>query len=91
MVEATDPHVQTLCLDPKETKYASKAGIQYINLIKVASCIMIIMSKIKVAMVIRFSLLMSGLLVLQYFYEHQDLSAACNKDATFSVQVFMPP
>ncbi|CAK8537153.1 unnamed protein product [Lathyrus sativus] len=83
---------------PDISTWLEQAGSQYINLIKIAACIMIIMlgifilfllqSKTKVVTVIGFSLLMSGLLVLQHFMKHQDMSASYNKDATLSVQVF---
>lgn len=83
---------------PDISTWLEQAGSQYINLIKIASCIIIIMlgifllflleSKTKVVTVIGLSLLMSGLLVLQHFMKHQDMSASYNKDATLSVQVF---
>ncbi|XP_027187605.1 GPI ethanolamine phosphate transferase 2 isoform X2 [Cicer arietinum] len=83
---------------PDISTWLEQAGSQYINLIKIASCVLIIMlgtfvlfllqSKAKVVMVIRFSLLMSGLLVLQHFVKHQDMSSSYNKDATLSVQIF---
>ncbi|KAL5078981.1 hypothetical protein RYX36_007402 [Vicia faba] len=83
---------------PDISTWLEQAGSQYINLIKIASCFMIIMlgifvlfllqSKTKVVTVIGFSLLMSSLLVLQHFMKHQDMAASYNKDATFSVQVF---
>lgn len=83
---------------PDISTWFEQAGSQYINWIKIASCVMIIMlgifalfllqSKTKVVTVIGFSLLLSGLLVLQHFLKHQDMSASYNKDATLSIQVF---
>lgn len=83
---------------PDISKWLGQAGSQYINLIQIASCAMVIIlgifvlflmqSKAKVLTVIRFSLLMSGLLVLQHFMKHQDMSAPYNKDANLSVQIF---
>jgi ethanolaminephosphotransferase len=83
---------------PDISSWLEQAGSQYINLIQIASCIIIFMvgifvlfllqSKTKVVMVIGLSLLMSGLLVLQHFMKHQNMSASNNKDATLSVQVF---
>ncbi|XP_061352050.1 GPI ethanolamine phosphate transferase 2-like isoform X3 [Gastrolobium bilobum] len=83
---------------PDISKWLEQAGSQYINSIQIASCVMIIImgifvlflmqAKTKVVMVIGFSLLMSGLLVLQNFVKHEDMSASYNKDATLSVQIF---
>ncbi|WJX61884.1 hypothetical protein P8452_46933 [Trifolium repens] len=83
---------------PDISSWLEQAGSQYINLIQIASCVIIFMlgifvlfllqSKTKVVMVIGLSLLMSGLLVLQHFMKHQNMSASNNKDATLSVQVF---
>lgn len=83
---------------PDISKWLEQAGSQYINLIQIVSCAMVIIlgifvlflmqSKTKVLTVIGFSLLMSGLLVLQHFMKHQDMSASYNKDANLSVQIF---
>ncbi|XP_057448555.1 GPI ethanolamine phosphate transferase 2 isoform X2 [Lotus japonicus] len=83
---------------PDISKWLEQADSQYVNLIKIASCILIIVlgifilfsmpPKTKVLMVIGFSLLMSGLLALQHFMKHQDTSVSFNKDATLSVQIF---
>ncbi|GAU23333.1 hypothetical protein TSUD_237870, partial [Trifolium subterraneum] len=82
---------------PDISSWLEQAGSQYINLIQIASCVIIFMlgifvlfllqSKTKVVMVIGLSFLMSGLLVLQHFMKHQNMSASNNKDATLSVQV----
>lgn len=83
---------------PDISKWLEQAGSQCINLIQIVSCAMVIIlgifvlflmqSKTKVLTVIGFSLLMSGLLVLQHFMKHQDMSASYNKDANLSVQIF---
>ncbi|TKY69942.1 GPI ethanolamine phosphate transferase 2 [Spatholobus suberectus] len=83
---------------PDISKWLEQACNQYINLIQIASCAMVIIlgifvlflmqSKTKVLTVIGFSLLMSGLLVLQHFMKHQDMSALSNKDVNLSVQTF---
>ncbi|CAJ1931310.1 unnamed protein product [Sphenostylis stenocarpa] len=83
---------------PDISKWLEQAGNQYISLIQIASCatviilgisiLFIMQSKTKVLTVIGFSLLMSGLLVLQHFVKHQDMSALYNKDANLSVQIF---
>ncbi|XP_047152506.1 GPI ethanolamine phosphate transferase 2 isoform X1 [Vigna umbellata] len=83
---------------PDIAKWLEQAGNQYINLIQIASCAMVIIlgisilyllqSKTKVVTVIWFSLLMSGLLVLQHFVKHQDMSIPYNNDANLSIQVF---
>lgn len=82
---------------PDISTWLEQHGSQYINLIRIASCVMIIIlgifvlflmqSKAKVVTVIGFGFLMSGLLVLQHFMKHQDMSASYNKDATVSVQL----
>lgn len=83
---------------PDISTWLENTGSQYINLIKIATCVMIIIlsifvlfsmqSKTKVVKVIGFSLLMPGLLLLQHFMKHQDMSASYDKDATLSVQIF---
>ncbi|XP_020217261.1 GPI ethanolamine phosphate transferase 2 isoform X1 [Cajanus cajan] len=83
---------------PDISKWLEQAGSQYINMIQIASCAMVIIlgifvlfvmqSKTKVLIVIGFSLLMSGLLELQHFMKHQYMSAAYNKDSILSVQIF---
>ena len=83
---------------PDISKWLEQAGSHYINLIQLASCVMIIIlgilvlylmqSRTKFVIVIGLSLLMSGLLVLQHFMKHQDMSAPYNKDATLSIQIF---
>lgn len=83
---------------PDIAKWLEQAGNQYINLIQIASCAMVIIlgisilylvqSKTKVVTVIWFSLLMSGLLVLQHFVKHQDMSIPYNNDENLSIQVF---
>ncbi|WVZ09351.1 hypothetical protein V8G54_013881 [Vigna mungo] len=83
---------------PDIAKWLEQAGNQYINLIQIASCAMVIIlgisilylvhSKTKVVTVIWFSLLMSGLLALQHFVKYQDMSIPYNNDANLSIQVF---
>ncbi|XP_027360713.1 GPI ethanolamine phosphate transferase 2 isoform X2 [Abrus precatorius] len=83
---------------PDISKWLEQAGSQYINLIQIASCVMVIIlgililfllkSKTKVVMVFGFCLLMSGFLVLRHFVKHQNMSASYNKDANLSVQLF---
>ncbi|KAG5059201.1 hypothetical protein JHK87_000230 [Glycine soja] len=82
---------------PDISKWLEQAGNQYINLIQIASCAMVIImgisvlflmqSKTKVLTGIGLSLLMSGLFVLQHFMKHPDMSASYNKDANLSVQI----
>lgn len=83
---------------PDISSWLENAGSQYINLIKIATCVVItilsifvlflMQSKTKVLKVIGFSLLMPGLLLLQHFMKHQDMSGSYDKDATLSVQIF---
>lgn len=83
---------------PDISTWLEQIGSYYVNPIKIASYVLIIMlsifvlfllqSKTKVMMLIGFSLLMSGLLVLRHFMKHQDMSASYNKDAILSIQNF---
>ncbi|KAE9613326.1 putative Type I phosphodiesterase/nucleotide pyrophosphatase/phosphate transferase [Lupinus albus] len=83
---------------PDISKWLEQAGSRYINLIQIASCVMIIIlgisvlyltgSKTKVKMMIGSGLLMSGFLVLHYFMKYQDMSFSYNKDAIVSIQIF---
>ncbi|XP_019445399.1 PREDICTED: GPI ethanolamine phosphate transferase 2 isoform X2 [Lupinus angustifolius] len=83
---------------PDISKWLEQADSHYINLIQIASCVMIIIlgisvlylmgSKTKVKMMIGSGLLMSGFLVLHHFMKHQDMSSSYNKDAIISIQIF---
>ncbi|MED6174674.1 hypothetical protein PIB30_071274, partial [Stylosanthes scabra] len=83
---------------PDISKWLEQAGSRYIIMIRLASCVMIIIlaalvlyfmqSKTKVVIVTGLCSLVSGFLILQHFMKHPDLSVIDNKDSTLSIQIF---
>ncbi|KAF7809356.1 GPI ethanolamine phosphate transferase 2 isoform X1 [Senna tora] len=82
---------------PDISKWLEQDGSHYIKLIQLISCVLITClglfalylmgSKTKVVLVVKFSFLLSGILVLQHVMKHQDMLSSSSNDATLSIQI----